>query len=140
MNKGNSDEAVEDEAVTTNIPPFKRSLDHSNKRMEQVQRNNVILPVHSITPRSLKISHNAPVTWIRLTVSGSPAEVFGADDWKVSLTQCRAGIELPGNRSVCQIQQVPNQNQPTRGVMVPGHKTPALPVATGPLDPACSSL
>lgn len=74
------------------------------------------------------------------TVSGSPAEVFGANDCSVSLTQCRAGIELPGNRSICQIQQVPNENQPTRSMMVPGQKKPALPVATSPLDTAHSSL
>lgn len=62
-----------------------------------------------------------------------------ASDCSVSLTQRGAGIELPGNRSICQIQQVPNQNQPTRSMMVPEQKKPALPVATAPFDTVNSS-
>lgn len=52
------------------------------------------------------------------TVSTPPAEVCA-----VSLTQRRAGVELPSNRSVCQIQQVTNQNQPTRGMMAPERRS-----------------
>lgn len=42
-----------------------------------------------------------------------------AVDPNTSLTQCRASIKSPGNCTICQIQQVANQNQPTCRVMVP---------------------
>lgn len=43
-------------------------------------------------------------------------------DQNITLTQCRAGIQSPGNGSICQIQQVANQNQPTCSMMVPGEQ------------------
>lgn len=51
----------------------------------------------------------------------------------VSLTQRRAGVESPSNRSICQIQQVTNQNQPTGGVMVPGQRNGVTAAHFSPL-------
>lgn len=35
------------------------------------------------------------------------------------LTQCRTGIKLPSNRSICQIQQITDQDQPACSMMMP---------------------
>lgn len=51
-----------------------------------------------------------------------PKSLLRAAGHNTALTQCRAGIKLPGNRSICQIQQVANQNQPTRSMVVPEQK------------------
>lgn len=52
-----------------------------------------------------------------------------AIDHNTPLTQCRAGIESPGNCSICQIQQVANQNQPTCSMMVPEQNKSELGLA-----------
>lgn len=41
-----------------------------------------------------------------------------ASNHNTSLTQCRARVKSPGNGSICKIQQVTDQNQPARGMMV----------------------